>query len=186
MPPGRARNDRAVDRENEAWRLRCKGWTQDRIAKHLGVAQPSVWEMLKKAGARRKGETESYVLEHIGQLDAAIEQGFASWFASKKPTQRKRETTDEEGNVITVYDLVERNGTVSYLYAAFAAMDRKAKVLGINVADMPQEQTFTIASLTGEIAERRRAYDSRDEEIPPADTGQPEAGAGGGDTEVQE
>ena len=168
----------------ECWRLRCRGWPEWRIGKHLGITQQAVNYHLKKAREQHKLDTEAYIVEYVGQLDAMVEQGFDSWHKSLEPQRRARQTTDADGNEVTVNEAIEREGSTHYLTLALAALDRKAKVLGLNVADAPQEP-FTVSSLAAEVDERGKAYEQRaDPEAPsPVDPGQraPDPGTGTGE-----
>ena len=175
------KEDVSLVREQQAWGLRCKGWNNTRIAKEIGVDHATVTSLLGKARKRAKKDISDYVVEHLGQLDHIMEQMSNSWDKSLEPRMVVRTTTDAEGNEVTVQMAEERNGTVGYIDRWLAALDSKAKVLGLNVADAQQEQAFTISSLSSEMKDRRKAYEARKlTQVPPGDPGERAAVAGDG------
>lgn len=77
-------------RQEEAWKLRVQGWTQERIAAHLGISQPAVSQLLVKIEKRLHAEfvtqaeaikaRQTAQLEHLydrltAQFEASTEEG---------------------------------------------------------------------------------------------------------------
>jgi predicted transcriptional regulator len=174
-PDPRRQDDVSLARELEAWSYRCRGWNQTRISKEMKLSNSAVCMLLKKARLRVKDEIADYIIEHVGMLDHIIEQCSDSWHKSLEPLRRVRQTTDADGREVIVNEAVEREGSVAYLDRWLAALDRKAKVLGLNVADAQQEQSFTVSSLAEEMLAVTKRYDDHRAQVQAADPGQREA-----------
>lgn len=78
-------------REQTAWELRARGWTQIRIANHLGITQQSVQEMLVRISDRMsKDEPERIARiksEQTERLDHIIDEVIKVWEGKKKKTK---------------------------------------------------------------------------------------------------
>jgi transcriptional regulator with XRE-family HTH domain len=99
-----------VDYQEKAWELRLRGMSQSQIAEVLGVTQPYVCILLKKALEDKKeelvGTAEKHVANQAGRLDAMLE---ALW--------EKVQAGDPKA-----------------IAAALAIEDRRSKLLGLDVA----------------------------------------------------
>jgi predicted transcriptional regulator len=100
----RRRRITAADREKRAWKLTCRGWTQERIAEELGITQQAVSAALKRAEERfaerfrermaREKARQTALLDHI------VAESLGAWERSKElatttevsiaPASRKR------------------------------------------------------------------------------------------------
>ena len=135
-------------RRNEAWDLRCSGWTQERIAAQLGVSQATIHRDLKWAAERALGDLTEKVkqtkLEQVGQLERIVDESLQSWQASKNPekmvSQRKRQAQSQvQGQAVDMpveinTRVTEQVGDRAFLSEARAAMSDIRKILG---ADAP-------------------------------------------------
>lgn len=161
--PRRPNKETTAHREREAWRLRCRGWSQQRIADHLGITQPSVNAILKRVEAREaKRHAEDYdriKIQVDGQLAHIQEEASDAWHQSKEPLRRVRQTTDPEGNEQTVTELVEREGNVAYIDRVLETIDRRMKLWGLNVNAADQEISSSVASIAASIAARGVKYE---------------------------
>jgi transcriptional regulator with XRE-family HTH domain len=99
-----------VDYQEKAWELRLRGMSQSQIAEVLGVTQPYVCILLKKALEDKKeelvGTAEKHVANQAGRLDAMLD---ALW--------EKVQAGDPKA-----------------IAAALAIEDRRSKLLGLDVA----------------------------------------------------
>jgi len=99
-----------VDYQEKAWELRLRGMSQSQIAEVLGVTQPYVCILLKKALEDKKeeliGTAEKHVANQAGRLDKMLD---ALW--------EKVEAGDPKA-----------------IAAALAIEDRRSKLLGLDVA----------------------------------------------------
>lgn len=79
-----------VSRENEreAWRLRQLGWTQRRIAAHLGISQPGVWDMLDRVeenlAAEFREHAEKVKARQTAILEQTLEETLEDWRRSRE------------------------------------------------------------------------------------------------------
>ncbi len=60
-------------RQEEAWKLRVQGWTQDRIAEHMGISQPAISKLLAKTEKRLHAEFAAQAEEIKARQTAQIE-----------------------------------------------------------------------------------------------------------------
>jgi predicted XRE-type DNA-binding protein len=99
-----------VDYQEKAWELRLRGMSQSQIAEVLGVTQPYVCILLKKALEEKKeelaGTAEKHIANQAARLDAMLE---ALW--------EKVQAGDPKA-----------------IAAALAIEDRRSKLLGLDVA----------------------------------------------------
>ena len=76
------------EREQLAWKLRIKGWNQERIAQHLGIDQATVSRMLKRARTRLAAEYTAEKIEMIAEqadrLLHIVNEALDAWEASKQ------------------------------------------------------------------------------------------------------
>lgn len=108
------RKEAITNREREAWRLRLLGWTQDRIATHLGVAQPAICKALARTERRLAQQFAAEALEakarQTAQLEALYESLMDEWErsceAAEKVTVTTGRTQAAEGALIALPDVV--------------------------------------------------------------------------------
>ena len=132
-----------VDYQEKAWELRLRGMSQSQIAEVLGVTQPYVCILLKKALEDKKeelvGTAEKHVANQAGRLDAMLE---ALW--------EKVQAGDPKA-----------------IAAALAIEDRRSKLLGLDVAqrkalDITTGGESVSFKITIPIADRIRGAEGED------------------------
>ena len=88
------RDEDVISREDEAFNLRVRGWSQLKIAQHLGMTQQGVSKALKR-GTKRF--TQAYLEnmkqvkeEQVTQLEHVANEAIDAWYESKKPRKSMR------------------------------------------------------------------------------------------------
>lgn len=158
-------------RETRAWRLRSRGWSQQRIADELGVTQSAVSRLLGRV-ERRELRRMSASVERIkvvqsAQLEYVADEALAAWERSKTPRKRaasKRavgEGQGEGGDEIQTTEVIERDGDTGYLYAAMTALTHQRSLWGLDVAPALQEPMASVAELARDFLGRGTAYENR-------------------------
>ncbi|SRR6266851_2972136 len=110
------------DRDAEVWRLRVSGWTQARIAAHLGVSQQSVSLYLAKTEKRLYREFVTHAEEVKARQTAQLDQLYDRLTA-------QFEVSTAEGS-----------GNPALLAQAMAAQAAIRKIWGL---DSPERQEIT-------------------------------------------
>ena len=132
-----------VDYQEKAWELRLRGMSQSQIAEVLGVTQPYVCILLKKALEDKKeelvGTAEKHVANQAGRLDKMLD---ALW--------EKVQAGDPKA-----------------IAAALAIEDRRSKLLGLDVAqrkalDITTGGESVSFKITIPIADRIRGAEGED------------------------
>lgn len=157
-------------REARAWDLRCRGWSQSRIARALDVTQSGVSKMLDRIEVRElKRMSESVEREKVtqtGQLGHIIEQAMDAWHRSRKPRKRAASKTTgggegPGGDSVVSTEVIERDGDPAHLYVAMNAMDRVRSLWGLDVAPAMQDPAASVADLARDVFARAAAYEQR-------------------------
>ena len=131
-----------------AWDLRQKMWTQERIAKHLGMSQTGVADLLKRIGADYRknhlASVEAIKEQQISQLESIADESMQAWEKSKGEHKSKtlrqsiskdssgKTTKKDNGNI--VQSVEDQNGDPRYLTVAMKAKEDIRKIIG---ADAP-------------------------------------------------
>jgi predicted transcriptional regulator len=131
----RQRRALAIERQGKAWDLYIAGQTQAQIATVLGVTRQAVAKMLdraqKAAGERMSAIVEKVKVRDLDRLEHIISEAMRAWHRSKRTRVKETVKTDEDGSSLTVAK--ERTaGDARYLDVAVEAMERQAKMLGID------------------------------------------------------
>lgn len=132
----------SMEREQIAWDLRQKCWTHERIAKHLGVTQPSVTRMLNRLTEKYAKELMDKIkvvkADQVRQLEAIADEAMQQWELSKKPynmTSVKR-IIDHDGNLSEAGEHtesnVEKKGDPKHLLVLLKAKEDIRKIMGAN------------------------------------------------------
>lgn len=165
MARKRLNKTQTTQREIEAFDMRARGLSLRSIARELGLSHERVRQILLAIDARElAGLSEHYEGLKVAQnsrLETIVEESFGSWFQSKEPARRVKQTTDDDGKEVTVNELVEREGNVAYLDRARAALADQRSLWGLDVQAQEQEDYFSIANVTRRMAERGDACDRR-------------------------
>lgn len=164
------REDIAKHREREAWRLRVEGWTQQRIAEHLGMDQSTVSDSLKrieqalavefKADALQIKARQTAVLEHVA--DEALQRWRESVGEVEKVTTVTGRVKTTENGVFDLPDQVTRSveyqsGNPALLEKAMSAMADVRKIWGLDEPtkvdanmNVTEKKTYVVSSDTGD------------------------------------
>jgi predicted transcriptional regulator len=93
----------ALERQRQAFDLRCKGWTDSRIAQHLGVSRQAVSKMLRRVDERalqKLGDkARRMMLQLTAQLEHLLDEAIQAWERSKENSKSmtKRSFVPREG-----------------------------------------------------------------------------------------
>jgi hypothetical protein len=164
MPYKKPPNEAQVrQHENEAWALRCRGWSLRRIAEHMGLSPEGIRQILQRID-RRELAALSKNYEHLKiiqyhRLEHVIEQCSESWDKSKEPRKRaSQKTTDADadaaGATVTSTDVVEQCGDPAYLYCLMAAMDKERSLFGLDISPAPNNVAWTVADVALDMKRR--------------------------------
>lgn len=89
------------NREERAWLLRQQFWTEERIARDLGVTQQAVSKMLKRVRVRLakefKDRAEEIKAEQTTQLSHIADEAMQAWHKSRENAEMTRTITREVG-----------------------------------------------------------------------------------------
>lgn len=176
-----------MQREAEAFELSARGWSNRKIARHMGLSHEGVNKILDRVQTRESARFSkrwlNVKMKQYHRLEWVIEECSEAWEQSKQPGRRVRQ--GEDGSTVT--EAFEREGNVAYIDRISKAMEQQARILGLNVADATQEIGAGIAQLTEDMRKRGEEYDARKSaEASPVDPGGLPPGPGGGAQEVQE
>jgi predicted transcriptional regulator len=139
-PPTR---EEVRQREETAWSLRQRGWSQLRIAAELGVSQPAVHKILRRVErrvlARLADSVESLKAKQSGQLEFLLDEAVQAWERSKGKTVRetKRESL---WNRETVTETRDACGDPRYLAEARSILEAERRLWGIGVPRAERER----------------------------------------------
>ena len=134
--------DQSREHELHAWDLRCRGWTQARIADELGLTQQSVSRILARVNKRSLKEltrrVELLKAEQHARLDHLYSEAMAGWERTKLPvlevSTRERVRTDGEtthtDRTKTQY-VASQVGDVRFLQEARALLKAQCELWGI-------------------------------------------------------
>jgi hypothetical protein len=154
-------------REIECWKLRCSGWTLQRIGEYLNISREAVRKILKRIDARElKNLARHY--EHLkivqyNRLEHVIEECSLAWERSKTPKKKvgQKTTDDGDGATVTASEATERDGDTAYLYAKMVAMDKQRSLFGLDVQAEPHPGGFaSITELMADLKKREEEYES--------------------------
>lgn len=140
--------------KKEAWALRQRCWTQERIGEHLGISQAAVSKLLARAceeyQKRYTNSVDKIKSQQINQLERIADEAMQAW--EKSCTDRKSQTVKKEipftqemvefankflkknGNTNITQYVEERCGDPRYLQVAMKAKEDIRKITG---ADAP-------------------------------------------------
>lgn len=128
----------AREREDRAWELRQKGWTQAAIGRELGISQVGAGKALRRAERRVLRQLTDRIegikaVQHA-QLEHVIMEAMSAWERSKLDTKTTKVTKDGDGGKVEK-TLKTTPGNPQFLSEARGAMADIRKVWGIGVID---------------------------------------------------
>jgi predicted transcriptional regulator len=131
----RQRRALAVERRQQAWSLYIAGKTQQEIATVLGVTRQAVAKTIAKAEqdavARMDEAVRTAKIKDLDRLEHITREALRAWDKSKRTRVKTVEKTADEGGSVTITK--ERlAGEARYLSVAVEAMEREAKLLGLD------------------------------------------------------
>jgi predicted transcriptional regulator len=92
--PVRAMKEVARAREERAFELRCRNWSQSAIAAELGISRQAVAKALQRVERRALAKLTATVglikARQTLQLDHLISEAYEAWEKSKKPAKKRR------------------------------------------------------------------------------------------------
>jgi transcriptional regulator with XRE-family HTH domain len=140
---GNVAADVLEEREEQVWTLRGQGWTQERIAKEVGIKRAAVGNMLQRLEQRSRERIPDMIAEEkiaqVRTLQYIVSEALQSWERSKSP-KKKTETTKSKGigkirrtsAEETVVQTEEQFGDSRALAEARAALADIRQILGLN------------------------------------------------------
>lgn len=164
----------------EAWRLRSRGMSQNRIARELGLSQGTVSRLLAAIERRMlrefAGEWERLKVTQNAQLEHIVEEAIEAWHRSKTPRKRAASKTavgdgDGQGDEVRTTEVIERDGDTGYLYAAMQGLAHIRGLWGLDVAPAMQDATSTVAEVTRSLFRRVEDHERREAEEAAAENG---------------
>lgn len=156
-------------RERRVWDRYVMGHTQAQIAADEQVARPMISRILarcvKRATEEMTTEARETTVRQLAQARKIMAESWAAWERSKLAKARITRKKGGQGEPTGEAQSTEAQvGNVAYLRLAMEAMEREAKLLGL---DAPQKHTPTDPSgttpyaLTGESLETLQARVAR-------------------------
>lgn len=99
--PVRAMKEVARAREERAWELRCRNWSQSAIAAELGVSRQAVAKALQRVERRALARLTATVgllkARQTLQIDHLISEAYEAWIKSKRNGKKRRVKTTKDG-----------------------------------------------------------------------------------------
>lgn len=128
----------AREREDRAWEMRQRGWTQAAIGKELGISQVGAGKALRRAEARvlkrMSDRIEGIKATQHAQLEHIVMESLQAWERSKSDVKTTKVTKDGDGGK------AERTtkttpGTPSFLAEARQALADIRRLWGVGTGD---------------------------------------------------
>jgi hypothetical protein len=177
VPRNTSRKALALERESRVWALRCRGWTQERVAAELGIDQGTVSRIERKCWEKVRAAHEAELAMQraiaLGQIEFVIDESGQAWGRSKLPRKRasRRTATDGQGGAdgdgkgaeVSTVESIEQTGDPAYLDRFMAGWDRKNKLLGLDappkLAVEDEGQPGSVSSIAATLAASDKAFD---------------------------
>ena len=139
-PTKKAQSD---DREEKAWALRCKGWSQPRIAAELGIAQSSVARALQRATEKHHkafmADIEGYKQNQAALIESAAFSALEQYMKSQQQlnivekTGRMKNGKFVEEKSTTTVKKIDQYGDKGLLAMFYKGMEEARKIRGCDV-----------------------------------------------------
>lgn len=150
-----------LERENKIWELRTKSWTQDRIAKEVGISQVSVGKTLKRLTEKYAKELMEDIITvkrmQVTQLEHISDEALQAWEKSKKPTKTMwvKRPLQSDGTPSSSFgeqtqEARDQNGDQRYLTAAMKAKEDIRKIIGADAPTKSFNYNKDISSMSDE------------------------------------
>jgi hypothetical protein len=143
MPPSIHPHNRAqiLARERRVWDRYVMGHTHEQIAADEQVARPMISRIISRCVTRATAQLTTEAVEtkvrQLAQVRKTIAECWAAWERSKLAKARITRTKSAQGAPVGEAQSTEAQvGNVAYLRLAIEAMEREAKILGL---DAPQK-----------------------------------------------
>jgi hypothetical protein len=154
MPANRPNDEIVLQREIEAWKLRCRGWTLARIAERMGLSIEGVRKILARVEARESKRLSRHHdrvrARQNGQVEHIIELGFDAYYTSMEPRTRVIEKVGEDGETVKHTEVVAQTGDPRHLHLVLAAQAAQRDLNGLNI-DPAANPSCTLADLSMEM-----------------------------------
>lgn len=168
----------ARERENRAWEMRQRGFTQAAIATELGIGQSGINKALKRAERRALAQMgdriEAVKITQHAQLERILMESLLAWERSKRVNETVKTETEADGTERVTRTVKGQTGDPRYLTEAQRALEGIRRVWGldetrsegadaVSVAALEQlrvkrQEPATPSPLTPEIASLGRSY----------------------------
>jgi predicted transcriptional regulator len=159
-------------KEEEAFKLRTEGWTQQRIAQKMGVSQCYISKMLTRVLKRYTKNFMEHVAtvkaEQVAMHNRIVDEALTAWEKSKgiqKVVKNKAKgVVNRRGIQETVSgDTTEENkqlfGDTKYLDSSMRAMEHIRKIVGIGSEDEEAQRDPIFGSVEFKIVDKRSIGD---------------------------
>lgn len=156
-----------LDREERAFELRTKGWTQQRIAKEIGVTQAAICQILTRV---TKKYTKLF-MEHVQTVKAEqvaihtriVDEALQSWEKSKGMHQTEknkakgiiRDGIKQTVGGDTTIENKQLFGDTRYLDSSMKAMEHIRKIMGVGTEDEEAAKDPIFSKVEFEIIDKR-------------------------------
>jgi len=136
VPVKRNKQLAIIQRRQQVAQLYLQGWTQVRIAEHLGVAQPTICEDLKRLAAEWK-ESSLRDLDlardiELKRVDSIQAEASEAWQKSKKPAQSAVVTGEGRADQKVRKTMKNQHGDPRYLDIMLKCVASRRAVLGLD------------------------------------------------------
>jgi hypothetical protein len=152
-----------VEREELVWEHSAKGWSNRRIAREMGLSHPGVAKILERIEARALRQlatkVENQKIRLTQQLIYIVETATDSWRSSNQPRTRVTERKTEGGDTQVSTEVVEQSGDRGHLHTAMSAMDRIARIWGLEVLAAGQDSLHSMSALAADLVKRAKQYE---------------------------
>ena len=143
--------EKTLYNDKTAFDLRVKGWSQLRIAEHLGVSQSAISLILTRVNAKYAKNFMSKIndvkTEQVAQHQFIIDESMGAWTKSKNPRKRK----NKDGEV----EQISAHGDARYLDTAMRAMESIRKILGVHLIDPGEDKDQIFGKVMLEVIDKR-------------------------------
>lgn len=155
-------------REEQAFDLRSKGWTQQRIAKFMNLTQPAICQILtrvtKKYSKLFMEEVKTVKAEQVAIHQRIVDESLDAWHKSKGLHEIKKNKAKGIFNKLGNRELVGGDTTIEekqlfgdtrYLDASMKAMEHIRKIMGVGTDEenAPKDPIFNRVAI--EVIDKR-------------------------------